>query len=192
MVKSPSPPHEKQTPSEWVVRWSHLISPQSTVLDLACGHGRHAQWFAQRGCQVLAVDRNEEALTHIEQSQNPNIKTRCLDLESGTWPLSGMHFDALVVTNYLWRPLWRDLLECIRPSGWILYETFSAGNEKFGSPKRAEFLLTAGELLRVFKDFRIICYEEGQLDCPKRVIQRIVAQKCEISRLELSASPLKS
>jgi hypothetical protein len=103
-----------------------------------------------------------------------------------------MHFDALVVTNYLWRALWQDLIECIRPSGWVLYETFSAGNEQFGSPKRPEFLLTAGELLQVFKDFRIISYEEGQLEGPKRVIQRIVAQKFEISGLQPSASPLKS
>ncbi len=174
------------------MRWSHLIPTPSKVLDLACGHGRHAHWFAQRGCQVLAVDRNEEALADIDRVQNSNIKTRCVDLETGSWPLSGEHFDALVVTHYLWRPLWGDLVQCIEPGGWVIYETFSAGNEQFGAPKRADFLLKPGELLNVFKDFRIVCYEEGQLDCPKRVVQRIVAQKCEISGLELSASPLKS
>ncbi len=175
-----------------MVRWSHLIPSPCNVLDLACGQGRHAQWFAQKGCQVLAVDRNEAALADIEKAKNSNIKTRCLDLEAGSWPLSGERFDALVVTNYLWRPLWGDLIECIEPGGWVLYETFSAGNEQYGSPKRPEFLLKTGELLSVFKDFRIVCYEEGQLDCPKRVVQRIVAQKCEISALEPSASPLKS
>jgi hypothetical protein len=74
----------------------------------------------------------------------------------------------------------------------VIFETFSAGNEQFGSPKRPDFLLNPGELLTVFKDFRIIAYEEGQLEAPQRVVQRIVAQKYEISGPKLSASPLKS
>jgi SAM-dependent methyltransferase len=191
-VSTTSTPHETLEPSEWVTRWSHLIQAQSKVLDLACGHGRHALWFAQKGCQVVAVDRNALALSHIKEARHTNIETRCLDLETGQWPLSGESFEALIVTNYLWRSLWSDLIECVRPRGWVIFETFSAGNEQFGSPKRPDFLLNPGELLTVFKDFRIIAYEEGQLEAPQRVVQRIVAQKYEISGPKLSASPLKS
>jgi hypothetical protein len=30
------------------------------------------------------------------------------DIEGGPWPLAGRRFDAVVVTNYLWRPLLAD------------------------------------------------------------------------------------
>lgn len=140
----------------------------------------------------MAVDRNEQALAHIQNSKCANIQTRCLDLETGTWPLTDEQFDLLLVTHYLWRPIWSDLIACIRPGGWVIYETFSAGNEQFGSPKRSDFLLSSGELLSVFKDFRVVCFEEGVLDSPKRVIQRIVAQKSEISVLQMPSSLLKS
>ncbi|RYY89545.1 MAG: class I SAM-dependent methyltransferase, partial [Comamonadaceae bacterium] len=42
-------PHGTQAPSDWVRRWSHLVPAGGAVLDVACGHGRHLRWFAQRG-----------------------------------------------------------------------------------------------------------------------------------------------
>ena len=38
-------------------------------------------------------------------------------------------FDAVVVVNYLYRPLLRDLVASVAPDGLLLYETFAAGNE---------------------------------------------------------------
>ena len=37
------------------------------------------------------------------------------DIENGPWPLPGERFDAVVVTNYLWRPLWPQVLASVRP-----------------------------------------------------------------------------
>jgi len=47
-----------QPPSAWVQRWSHLVPDGATVLDLACGAGRHTRWFAARGARLTALDRN--------------------------------------------------------------------------------------------------------------------------------------
>ena len=62
------PVHASTAPSEWIVRWSHLLAPNATVLDVACGSGRHMQWFAGRGHAATGVDRAPEAVEAGESS----------------------------------------------------------------------------------------------------------------------------
>jgi SAM-dependent methyltransferase len=90
-------------PSPWIQRWSHLVPEQGIVLDLACGRGRHVRWFAGRGHAVVGVDNAPDALRSLDDLvQGGQVRTVLADLENGPWPLS---FAAVVVTNYLWRPL---------------------------------------------------------------------------------------
>ena len=85
----------------------------------------------------------------------------------------------MVVTHYLWRPLLHTLVHSLAPGGVLIYETFAAGNEQFGRPARADFLLQSGELLEVVRGrLRVIAYEHGYVDVPKpAVTQRIAAQR---------------
>ncbi|WER44756.1 class I SAM-dependent methyltransferase [Cupriavidus sp. WKF15] len=162
-------------PSEWVTRWAHLVRPAGRVLDLACGSGRHARWFAERGHAVVGVDRDAEAIAALPAP----IAGRVEDLEQGTWPLAGeAPFDAVVVTNYLHRPLWSDLADALAPGGVLLYETFASGNETVGKPSRPDFLLQPGELLEVARmhGLRVIGYEDGVLEVPGTAfVQRLCA-----------------
>jgi SAM-dependent methyltransferase len=170
-----SGPHAGMAPSPWVTRWSHLIRPGGQVLDLACGSGRHMRWFAARGHQVLGVDRSPEALA----SAGVHGETLLADIEQGPWPFMDQGaprtFDAVVVTNYLWRPLLPTLVASLAEAGVLIYETFGAGNETVGRPSRAEFLLLPGELLGVCSSLFVVAYECGFLDQPDRCVQRIVA-----------------
>lgn len=164
--------------SDWLIRWSHVLAPKSRVLDMACGYGRHASWLHERNMDVLALDRDADALAHV---QSLGIKTLCADLENAPWPLTEERFDAVVVNNYLWRALWPDLLACMKEGGFVIYETFCEGHQAYGKPSRSDFLLQSGELLRVFKDLKILGYEEGLLSEPTRYVQRIIAQKPSLS-----------
>src|SRR4030095_13232088 len=119
--------HGALSPSPWIVRFAHLVAADARVLDLACGNGRHARLFAARGCSVLAVDRDAEAIASLATVSG--VKAAALDLESGPWPLAGERFGAIVVTNYLHRPLLPALLGALRENGGLLYETFARGNE---------------------------------------------------------------
>ena len=83
--------------SPWVTRFAGLIAPGGSVLDLACGRGRHARWLAARGLKVLAVDRDAEALASL--AGTPAVDTIEAELEGADWPLAGRLFDAVVVTN---------------------------------------------------------------------------------------------
>jgi SAM-dependent methyltransferase len=163
--------HGQEPTSAWVARWSHLLTAGCSVLDLACGHGRHMRHFAALGYPVTGVDRNPDAIAAVSTLG----EAMCADIEDGPWPLAGRTFGGVVVTNYLWRPLWSNILASLTPNGVLIYETFSAGNESVGKPSRPDFLLQPGELLDVCKNLRVVAFEEGFLDQPERFVQRIVA-----------------
>ena len=174
-------------PSTWLTRWAHLIRPGGRVLDLACGSGRHAAWLAGQGFAVLAVDRDAEAVAGLPAG----IEGRVVDLEQGAWPLSDAgRFDAVVVTNYLHRPLWPHLLDALAPGGVLIYETFAAGNETVGKPSRPDFLLRPGELLDVTRGtLRVAGYEDGTLSAPREAfVQRICAVR-EVREVGPEAGP---
>jgi SAM-dependent methyltransferase len=154
-----------------VRRWAPLIRPGGSVLDLACGSGRHVRWLAAQGLAVTAVDRDAAAVEPLRAIAQGVVA----DLEGAPWPLPGARFDAVVVTNYLWRALWSDLLASLDTGGVLIYETFADGNQSVGKPSRSDFLLRHGELLQVAQDLRIVAYEDGFLDAPPRFVQRIAA-----------------
>ncbi len=170
--------HGTESPSDWVRRWSHLVKPAGRVLDVACGHGRHAKWFHARQHPVSLVDRSPQAIESIKLPPQ-TCEAVVADIENGPWPFAGRQFDAVVVTNYLWRPLIPTLLASLAPDGVLIYETFTEGNETVGKPSRSDFLLRHGELLGICSALRVIAYEDGFHAEPDgglpRFIQRITA-----------------
>ena len=171
----PAPAHD--APSAWVQRWSPLVAARGTVLDVACGHGRHARWFAHHGHVVTAVDRSPEALASLQGTEG--VSCVQADIENEAWPLLDhgrpRDFSAVVVTNYLWRPLFDVLRASVQPGGLLIYETFAQGNERVGRPSRPEFLLAPGELLALCTGWHIVAYENGYIAQPERYVQRIAA-----------------
>jgi SAM-dependent methyltransferase len=184
------PLHGDQAPSPWVARFAPLVAPGGRVLDLACGSGRHTRLFADRGCRVVAVDRAPALADDLRARDG--VEMRTLDLEQGAWPLAGERFDAVVVTNYLHRPLFSHLLEALAPGALLLYETFAAGNAAFGKPGNPEFLLAPRELLDVLAPaLRVIAFEDGYVETPRpAMVQRLAARRPGPEPAPLSAPQL--
>lgn len=160
-------------PSAWVTRFAHLVAPGGRVLDLACGHGRHARYFAARGFHVIAADIDTTALTACA---GPNLVVVQRDLEDGSWPWEPGSLDAVVVTNYLHRPHFPRIAASLREGGVLLFETFGAGNERLGRPRNPDFLLRPGELLQAFAGLQVIAYEHGIERLPRPAVrQRLCA-----------------
>ena len=172
--------------SPWVQRWSHLLAPGARVLDVACGAGRHVRWFVGRGCHVAGVDRDTLAV----QALAGIAEVVVADIEDGPWPFAGRRFDAVVVTNYLWRDLLPTLVASVAEGGVLIYETFAAGNETVGKPSNPAFLLRPGELLASVQGLRVVAFEDGFEDrfhaTPGRFVQRIVAVR-EVSAAAVPA-----
>jgi SAM-dependent methyltransferase len=169
--------HGLEDPSDWVKRWTHLVRGYGSVLDIACGYGRHMKWFAAKGHVVTGIDRSADAVSQVSAFG----RAVCADIENAPWPLQTgevvQQFDAVVVTHYLWRALFPVIDRSLLPGGVLIYETFAVGNETVGKPSRADFLLNPGELLQAFSTMHVVAFEEGYLEQPPRFIQRIAAVK---------------
>ena len=167
--------HLKLPPSNWVRRFADMIPKNGSVLDVACGAGRHSRLLAAMGFNVTAVDRDVTAFVDPPD----NVALIQADLEIHPWPFDQREFAGVIVTNYLHRPLLPLIVAAVTRGGMLIYETFAVGNEKFGRPSRAEFLLQPGELLNTAHDqLEVIAYENIAVNEPKpAMVQRIAAMR---------------
>ena len=175
-MSAPVASQHAAAPSRWIARFAALVAPGACVLDVAAGRGRHARFFAERGARVVAVDHDADALATL--ADVAAVETRVADVEGDEWPFAGASFDAIVVTNYLHRPLLSHLLDALAPDGVLLYETFAVGNEAFGRPSNPAFLLRENELFDVVRErLAIVAFEQGLTLERERgaVVQRIAA-----------------
>ena len=166
-------------PSDWLERWLPRLKTGATVLDFACGFGRNTACAVAQGMNVLAVDSDPRAVDSIA----PPARGMLADLEHGPWPFSGQQFDAVVVCNYLFRPRLEMLLSLVAPGGLLIYETFMLGNEQFGRPSSAKFLLKPNELYEVSVRAGLlpVAFEQGFFESPKPAVrQRICALRAPV------------
>ena len=154
-------------------RFAPLVTAGGSVLDVACGSGRHVRWLAAQGWCVTGIDRDEAAVAPLRSMAEIVVA----DIEGGAWTLPGRRFDGIVITNYLWRPLWPALLSALTEGGVLIHETFTDGQQHIGKPSRPEFLLQPGELLQACAGLRVVAFEDGFEPEPARFVQRIVAVK---------------
>ena len=163
-------------PSAWVRRFAPCVPAGGPVLDLACGGGRHVRLFLERGHPVTAVDLDLSGIA--DMIGRPGLEALEVDLEDGRrFPLAGRRFAGVVVTNYLYRPLFPALIAAVAPGGALIYETFAKGNERFGRPRRPEHLMNPGELLEAVRGrLRVRAFEDLIVEAPRpAAIQRICA-----------------
>jgi SAM-dependent methyltransferase len=149
-------------PSAWLLRWAHLIAPGGSVLDVASGSGRNTRWLLKQKHAVTAVDSAALAIESIA-NEFPDLSCEAVlaDIENGPWPFVGRQFDAVLVCNYLHRPLLPTLLSSLKSGGVLMMETFAQGNETVGKPSRPDFLLRPGELLAACTGLRVVAFEDG-------------------------------
>src|SRR5581483_5212320 len=96
-------------------------------------------------------------------------------------------FAAIVVTNYLHRPLLAVLQAALAEEGVLIYETFMVGNERYGRPSNPAFLLRPGELLSAFRELTPIAFEQGAVERPKpAMIQRLCARRGQVGSARIA------
>jgi SAM-dependent methyltransferase len=166
-------------PSSWLIDNADLLPRGGRVLDVACGRGRHALLMASAGFNVRAIDRNPEAIAFLSTTAarlNLHVDAVVVDLETDPPPsLVSSGYDAILVFNYLHRPLMPALRAALAPGGRFFYQTFTTRQAEYGHPKNPNFLLRAGELAELMAPLSIIRSREGEFD--GRFLASIVAER---------------
>ena len=160
--------------SDWVKKHITLIPSNKLVLDLACGSGRNTRFLLDRGYSVVALDKDVSQLTDISSKQN--LRKYKFDLEAGgKFPFQKQEFSGVIVTNYLHRPLFENLLNSLSDGGVLIYQTFMIGNEAYGRPRNPKFLLKRNELSDVFdKKLDVVAFEQGYIERPKPAVMQSI------------------
>ena len=142
--------------------------------DLAAGSGREAVHLALAGFEVEAWDHAPEALgraAELARRCGVAIHARLADLAApggagsgaahgADTPLPAGRYALITVFRFLARALFPAIERALAPGGWLVYETYRAGQERFGRPRSARFLLRAGELSSAFPTLSVVRYEE--------------------------------
>ena len=165
-------------PASWLRNHADLLPASGRALDLACGRGRHALWLAERGLEVLAVDRNSDAIEAIREEavhRGLRVSAEVDDLEAGHVTFGTDRFDVIVVVHYLHRPLFPLLVAALRRGGLLIYETFTRAQALRGKPTNPDFLLEPGELRTLVEPLEIVDYREGVFE--ERDVASVVARR---------------
>ena len=106
----------------------HYFTDKNKILDLACGDGRNAIYFARKGYQVTCVDFCEEALKRLKyfaSKENLAITTKLVNLSTDfVLELTG-NYDAIVINHYRLNPkLYQQLMSVLSGQGIIWVNGF--------------------------------------------------------------------
>lgn len=160
-----------QNPLPWVRRYVRLIPAGSRVLDLACGSGRHARCLLEQGYRVVAADIDLTGVNDL--AHDDRVELVQADLERAQWPFEKKQFGGIIVTNYLHRPLFSNLIDSLDDEGVLIYDTFARGNERFGRPSNPDYLLREGELLDAFGiALNVMAYACGEVGEPAPAVRQ--------------------
>ncbi len=122
------------------------------------------------------MDRDVADVADLREA--PGVEILAADLEDGgPWPFADRTFAGIVVTNYLYRPLFPHILASLEDGGVLIYETFARGNQQFGRPRNPDHLLASGELLDLAAGKLLVAaYEHGLVETPRQaIVQRLCA-----------------
>lgn len=148
-------------PAQVLSENAHLLPKKGSALDLACGRAGNAIFLAKQGFNVDAVDISPNVLENLEsfvKQQSLAISCECRDIESKG--LSEKKYDVIVVSYFLNRELFPQIIKALKPCGLLFYETWSQEKVNDSGPSNPEYRLQARELLNISHALRPLIYRE--------------------------------
>lgn len=151
-------------PSKFLADNFHLIASKGKVLDIGMGEGRNSVFLATKKFDVTGIDISSVAIKKAELLAK-EFQTRIQVVEADAQQYDGFKpetFDAIICFYYVDRKLIPKIKKWLKPGGYIFYEAYTIEQKKLGkfNTDPDDFYLKSGELLTLFKSFKVIKHEE--------------------------------
>jgi SAM-dependent methyltransferase len=168
-------------PNPFLKKHISLLS-KGKALDIATGEGRNAVFLAQNGFGVDAVDISQEGLKKTRKlAREKGVKVNTLLVDLDHYQIEKDRYDLIANFYFLKRRLIQRIRKGLRKGGRVVFETYILEHRTLGTggPKQAKYFLKPNELLRLFKDFRILFYREGifKEGGKRKAIASLIAEK---------------
>jgi SAM-dependent methyltransferase len=170
-VKAPNAPISI-FPSKTLLRFADQITALDggPIVDAPCGYGRNAVALAARGRAVIAIDKDRERLSALNQVKETYVRmqtnsgvgfgkivTVCADLSAG-WPLAPGSISTLICVHFTMAQLIPTFLSALKERGYLYIETFGGHGQNYRDlPKTNEFkeLLSRQMELKYYKERKV-------------------------------------
>jgi len=168
-------------PNPFLKKHIHLLS-RGKALDLATGEGRNAVFLGENGFEVEAVDISEKGLKKArELAREKGVKVNAHLVDLDHYQIEKERYDLIASFYFLKRRLIPKIRKGVRKGGKIIFETYLLEHRTLaaGGPRQAKYFLKPNELLRFFKDFRILFYREGifKEGGKRKAVASLIAEK---------------
>ena len=151
---------------EVLVENAHLLPPEGSALDLACGMGGSALVLAQRGLKTWAWDLSPVAIDGLK-SRAGGLPLIAEVRDVIQMPPSPGGYDVICVGHFLDREVCAAIAAALRPGGLLFYQTFTRERVDQTGPATQHYRLGTNELLELFPGLLLRFYrEEGRLGNP--------------------------
>jgi len=154
-----------KSPAKFLSQNYQYIPPKSEVLDLGMGEGRNAVFLAQKGHSVTGIDISPMAVKKsgvLADEFGVTVKAITADLNKYDFPANS--FDSIICFYYVDRDLIERMKKWLKPKGIIIFEAYGIKQRKLDGKKAdpISYYLREGELLSIFKDFKVLKFEEPE------------------------------
>jgi 2-polyprenyl-3-methyl-5-hydroxy-6-metoxy-1,4-benzoquinol methylase len=168
-------------PNPFLKKYIHLL-PRGKALDIASGEGRNAVFLAQHGFEVDAVDISDRGLKKAQKlARDKGVKINTLFVDLDQYQIEKEQYNLIANFYFLRRRLIPRIKKGLKKGGKVIFETYLLEHRTLGTggPKQAKYFLKPNELLRLFKNFRILFYREGifKEGGRKKAVASLIAEK---------------
>ncbi len=133
-----------EEPSAFARYVSTLVEPGKRMVELGCGNGRDAVFFAARGLDVTAVDMSREAVAQLRSRGIANAAFLCGDFVNSeihrpeSYDYAYSRFTIHSINRGQEQVLLNNLFRGLRPGGKLFIEVRGVNDPLFGKGKRVE------------------------------------------------------
>ena len=133
-----------ETPSPFAQYVATLVSSGGHLVELGCGNGRDAVYFARQGLQVTALDLSQQAIDTLNAQNVPGARFICGDFITdpchtpGGYDYAYSRFTIHAINDKQQHMLLRAMMDALRPGGKFFIEVRSVHDPLFGKGRALE------------------------------------------------------